>query len=132
MKNQKVRKIQQQESKNIGRNIFIAILFLLIIIGVTKKTNKKSQQPLSTNSATSTAVATSTTTRGSSLGDFLTKQTEKLANQQAVALVASGTTNVINTLKKSAPQKTYTGQEAVDFIKTLPIETQKQIVEGSH
>lgn len=145
MKNRKVLKTNKDNTGIIIVTGSIFLVIFLVLIGQNTKIEKSVTPAISRNTVIATSTATSTSeviatttasttiamTPDSKLGDYLLQQTQKLATQQAIARIASSTADVTQAIKKPAPQKTYTGQDAINYIKTLPLETQKQILEST-
>ena len=153
--------MKHKKSSEINQNkmwigVIASSIILLIIIGQITKNEKVVPRPVVINTVSSstspdistttlsiatTSITTATTAPvdasttpvqpSSPMADFLTKQTMRLAAQKAME--AASTTPDIQKImtQKKAGQKTYSGQEALNFIKTLPIETQKQILGAS-
>jgi beta-lactamase regulating signal transducer with metallopeptidase domain len=92
------------------------------------------QNNASSTIATTTSAATTTITTTSSLpqsviASVLEKQMMKLQAKEEAEKKAADAAKIQELLaKKQKEQKSYSGQEAINFIKTLPLETQRQIL----
>ena len=124
-------KSSSKNSGSIGAIIIVSMIVLLIMVAQTSKPKTKTEPiplPVDLTLATSSGFSSSTTA-----ADFLTRQAEK---KEATTTAGTSTAITMSAVdfaklqksKNPTAEKTYSGQEAVDFIKTLPLETQKQIL----
>lgn len=113
--------------KNVGIIIIVSIIVLLIIMDATS--NNRNYSPMLAKQPTTVEPGTDlleTNSSTSSISDFLIEKTKELIPNSL------GTTTLQESIvKKKIEPKELKGQEALDFIKTLPIETQIEILKGN-
>lgn len=128
----KHRKSSSKNSGSIGAIIIVSMIALLVVVAQTSKPKTKTEPiplPVDLTLATSSGFSSSTTA-----ADFLTRQAEKKeatttgSSTTEITMSAADFAKLQKKSKTPTDEKTYSGQEAVDFIKTLPLETQKQIL----